>query len=262
MKCLISKAKWVLMYSLLVLNSTIYAQEREWQNWNSVSLRIPVSKKVDFNLAEMLAFTPSDAYSLNFAQSTAAISVDITRRFAVKFGDQLNYIPGSAKPLRNRFFVQGSIANRFSKLLKSEHSLQAEFHSKAETRYQQRLIFTNNLSLRSRFSPLRLRPSVSYSLYYNIGGSALQYFDKTGNPTVMQSPDGFHRGRLSVRLNSRINGHVQLSVYYLNQSEFNLLGAEDKNMNVVDPSTGEVARPFDDYNAVGVSLLFSIKKTN
>lgn len=262
MNIAISRAKLLLLATLLLTTSFIYGQQKEWQSWNSIGLKIPVSKKVDFSISELASFSPSNAYAVNFAQTSAAFSVDITPQLCFKFGDQLNYIPGSTNALRNRIFVDGSVENKFSKLLKAEHSLRAEWHSKTETRYQQRYIFTNSLSLRRRFSPLHLRPSVSYSLYYNVGGNPLQYYNKAGDPTVKQTPDGFHRGRFYARLNSRINRHFQLTLYYMNQSEFNFLTAEDKKMNVLNPSTGKIVRPFDDYSAIGLSLLFSLKRDN
>lgn len=256
----IFKTKLLLTATFLVVACFSYGQKREWQNWNSIGLKIPVSKRVDFKLSELASFTPSNAFALNFAQTSAAFSVDVTKQLSFKFGDQLNYIPGSSNALRNRIFLEGGIDNNFSKLLKAEHSLQAELHSKSETRYRQRYIFTNSLSLRRSFSPLHLRPSISYSLYYNVGGRALQYYDKAGDPTVQQTPDGFHRGRFYARLNSRINKHFQVTLYYMNQSEFNFLTPEDKRINILNPSTGKVIRPFDDYNVLGLSLLFSIKR--
>lgn len=255
-------SKWRLFTVLFLVTSCTYGQQKEWQNWNSIGFKIPLSKKADFRLSELASFSPSNGYALNFAQTSASISIDIRKGLSFKIGDQLNYIPGSNNSLRNRVYVKGSVDNKFSRLFKAEHSLQAEFHGKTESRYRQRYIFSNSLSLRSRLTPLHLRPSISYSLYYNVGGRDIQYYDKAGNPSVLQSPDGFHRGRFYARLNSRISNHLQLSLYYMNQSEFNFLTPDDKKMNISDPSTGRIIRPFDDYNVIGLSLQFSIKKDN
>lgn len=257
-----SVAKLVFLATLILTTRSTYGQQKEWQNWNSIGLKIPVSKTVDFKISELASFSPSNGFSLNFAQSSAAFSIDLNRQIGFKVGDQFNYIPGSTNSFRNRIFVKGSVENKFSKLIKAQHSLQAELHSKTESRYRQRFILTNSLSLRRRFSPLHLRPSISYALYYNMGGSLLQYYDKAGDPTVQQTPDGFHRGRLYTRLNSRINRHLQLTLYYMNQREFNFLTPEDKKINILNPTTGKIVRRFDDYNVVGLSLLFSFKKAN
>lgn len=247
----------LLLALLIVVGKLTSAQQKPWQNWNSVGITIPTDKKTDFSFSELGSFIPSAGYSLHFAQTTAAISHDLTKRFSLKFGDALNYIPGSTNSLRNRVFVRGSIDNKFSEILKAEHSIQFELHDKNETRYHERIIFTNRLSLRHRFSPLNLRPSLSYSLYYNIGGKVIQYFDKVGDPTIAQTPDGFHRGRLYAMLNSKVSKHFQLNAYYISQREFNFLTPENKQINVYNPSTGKISRPYDDFNALGLSLQFS-----
>lgn len=259
---LFSRTKLMLLIALLLFIDSQVSAQKQWQNWNAISLKMPVSKKLDFSLTELGSFTPSNAYSLNFTQTSAALSVDLTRQFSLKFGDQLNYIPGGTNDLRNRIFVRGSFNNKFSRVLKAEHSLQAELHGKNETRYQQRFIFINSLSLRHRFSPLNLRPYVSYSLYYNKGGTPIQYYDNAGHATVAQTPDGFHRGRLYAGVNSKISKHVQLSLYYMNQSEFNFLTPEDQKINVLNPSTGKILRPFDDYKVIGLSLHFALNNDN
>ncbi|HWJ92029.1 MAG TPA: DUF2490 domain-containing protein [Flavisolibacter sp.] len=258
----IFKTKVLFLAPLLVTSTFIFGQQKEWQNWNAIGFKIPIGKTVDLRLNELASLSPGNAYALKFAQSSAALSIDLTKTLALRFGDQLNYVPGSTNALRNRLFVQGSIENKFSRFLKAEHSLQAEFHNKTEARYHQRYIFTNSLSLRSRFSPLRLRPSVSYSLYYNVGGTPIQYYDQIGEPTVSRTPDGFHRGRFYARLNSRISTHVQLTLYYMNQSEFNFLTPDDKKINAFNPATGKISRPFEDYNVAGLSLQLSLGKDN
>lgn len=251
--------KFVLLFTLLIATGKFtFAQKKPWQNWNSVGVNIPTGKKSDFSFNELGSFVPSTGYSLVFAQTSAAISYDVNKLFSLKFGDALNYIPGSTNSLRNRIFIRGSIDNKFSEVLKAEHSLQIELHDKNETRYHERIIFTNRLSMRHRFSPLNLRPSLSYSLYYNIGGKAIQYFDKVGDPTVAQTPDGFHRGRLYAMLNSKISKHFQLNLYYMSQREFNFLTVENKQINVYNPSTGKTERRYDDFNALGLSLQFSL----
>jgi hypothetical protein len=95
---------------------------------------------------------------------------------------------------------------------------------------------------------------VSYSLFYNIGGNPIQYYDKNEVSTVMQTPDGFHRGRLSLNLNSKISKYLSLSVYYMMQREFNLFTDDYHKINIVNPVTGNIIRRFQDYNVIGTSL--------
>lgn len=235
------------------------AQAKEWQTWTSIKLKVPFSKKVDFSVNQLAAFSPSNSYAVGFTQTSAAVSVNVSKKVSLAIGDQLTNIPVSNNPLRNRIYLRGTVSNKVVKFLKLRNSLQAELHGKNEPRYQQRYIFTNSLSLRRRFSALALRPSIAYSLYYNAGGRELQYFDKSGNPTVMQTPDGFHRGRFSASLNSRVSRRFQLTVFYRNQNEFNFLTGEGRNINVVNPATGKISRPYNNFQAIGLSLQFSIR---
>ena len=235
-------------------NTKSIAQKNNLQSWNSVSAKIPLSKKTDLSISQFASFSPGNNFQLNFTQTQLRLNYEISKIFSVMAGDQLNYLPGSTNSLRNRVFIRGTVENKFSRLLKAEHAMQVEFHNKNEHRYSRRFIFINELSTKKRFSVLRLRPSASYWLYYNQGGTPMQYYDKTGAPTVSQTPDGLHRGRLFLTLNSKISNHFRLSAYYLIQQEFNLFTSENRNINVANPGTGKISRAYDDFNAIGLSL--------
>lgn len=235
------------------------AQAKEWQTWTSINLKVPLSKKVGFSVSQLASFSPNEAYAVGFLQTSAAVSVNVSKNISLRIGDQLNNIPGKSNPLRNRIYLRGTLSNKVVNFLNLSHGLQAEWHDKNETRYRQRYIFINRVSLRKRFSALALRPSIAYSLYYNVGGNALQYYDKSGSPTVKQTADGFHRGRFSASLNSRISRHFQASIYYINQEEFNFLSSDDRNINVVNPATGRISRPYNNFQAIGLTLQFTIK---
>lgn len=249
---------------LLIINTLCSieatAQKNNFQSWNSISAKIALSKKTDLHISELGSFSPSTNFQLNFTQTQLGLSYDINRVFSILGGDQLNYIPNSSRSLRNRIFFRGTVNNKLSKVFKAEHGLQVEFHDNNEHNYSKRLILINKLSMRKRFSPLHLQPSISYWLYYNMGGRVIQYYDRTGTATVLQTPDGFHRGRLIISLNSKISKTVRLSVYYLNQKEFNLFSSSDRNINIVNPTTGKIIRPYNDFNAIGLSLQFVFGK--
>ncbi|RTL60862.1 MAG: DUF2490 domain-containing protein [Sphingobacteriales bacterium] len=255
-----TKTCLILLATGIGLGSQVIAQKGNLQNWNSIGAKIGLSKKTSLYVGELASFTPSAGYNLNFAQTQLELSHDISKRFSLAGGDMLNYIPSSSRSLRNRVFIKASINERFSRLFKAEHALQVEFHDKNENHYSKRFILINKLSLRKRFSPLQLQPSVSYWLYYNMGGRPIQYYDKTGSPTISQTPDGFHRGRLFVSLNSKLNNTIRVGIYYLIQNEFNLFTQEQRNMNIINQSTGKIERPFKNYNAIGLSLKFVFGK--
>ena len=237
----------------LILIHNLSAQS-EWKNWNSLNVDLSISKKTDIGVSHLRSYTITNGFNNGFNQSGIDINHDFTKKISGRAGILLNFFPGSSQTT-SRYFARVSHKLTFADAIRWTNSLQVERHSNTETRYRNRFIYITRLSPRRRLDFLNLSPSISYWLYYNAGGSAVQYYDKTGMPGVQQSPNGFHRGRLYLNLNSKISDHVSVSLYYMNQKEFNFLSETNREMNVVDPNTGIVSRPFDDYNVVGCSLL-------
>ncbi|WP_143306481.1 DUF2490 domain-containing protein [Chitinophaga vietnamensis] len=252
--------KVCIFFLIFSIGLVAVAQKNDLQNWNSISAKISLGKKTDLHISELGSFSPANNFQLNFAQTHFGLNYKISRNFSLRAGDQVNYIPDSNRSWRNRIYLRGTFDYNLDKMLKAEHSLQFEVHDKNEHRYSQRIIFINGLSLRKRFSAPRLRPSVSYWLYYNVGGTGVQYYDEAGKPIASQTPDGFHRGRLFITLNSKISEHVRLSLFYINQQEFNLFTAPNRNINVVNPATGKISKAYDNFNAIGLSIQFVFGK--
>ena len=134
------------------------------------------------------------------------------------------------------------------------NSIQGEIHSANEKNYNYRIIYITRFAPRRKLDFLNLSPSISYWLFYNIGGKAIQYFDESGSPLAKDTPDGLHRGRFILNLSKKINHNLSLSLYYLNQHEFNLTG---NDLNVVNPRNGKIIRPFSNYQVAGISLSLS-----
>jgi hypothetical protein len=148
------------------------------------------------------------------------------------------------------------------KPLKWSHSIQAEKHSAEEPRFDYRIIYNTRISLAKRMQFLKLSPSIAYSLFYNIGGVPIAHYDDAGNLTERSTPDGLHRYRLQLNLNSKINKILNVSVYYMLQNEFNLGSDETKYMNVKNPNTGRTSRRFDNFQVIGTSLNVNLSFTN
>ena len=234
--------------------SSIYAQN-DLKSWNSAQLDLSFTKKLDMRLGYLGAYNISNGFSHDFNQYSAHLDYDFTKRFSVSAGAILGSL--SAADGANRATLRATFKTPIADVLSWSNSIQGEIHSVNETRYRERVIYITRLSTKRRLDFLRLSPSVSYSLYYNIGGNTIQYYDKTGAPVVRQTPDGFHRGRLSFNLNSKITKHLSFTVYYMMQREFNLWTDEYHNINVVNPVTGKTTRRFDDYNVIGTALSFN-----
>lgn len=247
----------ILYLSFLIQPLYSYGQQ-EWKSWNTAQLNFSFTKKMDMKLSHMRAFDISNGFSSDFNQSSIHLSYDITKKFDINAG----YTFGGSNSLSDggsRVSAKFGYKVKLAKVLNWSNSIQAEIHSKSETRYHYRFIFNTRFSPKKRLDFLNLSPSLSYSLYYNIGGNPIQYYDsKTGLPTVKQTPDGFHRGRLTFNLNSKISSSFSLSVYYMSQREFNLFTPENRRMNITKPTNGKVVRAFDNFNVLGLTLIYDL----
>lgn len=229
-----------------------------WKGWNLAQLQFSVSKKLDVKLSHLRAFDISNGLNADFNQSAIHAEYELNRSWEVAAG----FVKGGSSTLTDgssRITARFGYKTRLANVVNWSNSIQGEVHSVKETRFRNRIVWTSRLSPRKRLDFLHLLPSVSYALFYNIGGNSLQYYDpKTGLPVVKQTPDGFHRGRLQFTMNSKITQHLSLSIYYMAQREFNLFSSEFRRINIVKPATGRVVRAFDDYNVAGLNLTYDI----
>jgi hypothetical protein len=244
-----------LFLSSLFLASILFVNaQNDLRSWNSAQLNFSFTKKLDLRFSHLRGYNISNGFSSDFSQSSIHIDYDFNKRFSMSTGATLGSF--SAADGANRFVLRGTYKIPLADVLNWSNSVQGEIHSSNETRYRYRLIYITRLSTKKRLDFLRLSPSVSYSLFYNIGGNPIQYYDKNEAPTIKQTPDGFHRGRLSFSLNFKITKNLSLSVYYMMQREFNLFSDDNHKMNILDPVTGRIVRPFQNYNVVGTTLSF------
>jgi len=250
--CKASLATVILLFSA----STSWSQS-DWKNWNTAQLNLSFTHKLDLRLSHLRAFPISNGYNSDFNQSSAFLGYAPTKKLDIGAG----YTFGGSNSLTDggsRVSFKLGYKIKLAGVLNWSNSIQGEIHSASETRYHYRLIYSTRISPKKRLDFLNLSPSVSYSLFYNIGGDPIQYYDsKTGIPSVRQTPDGFHRGRLMFNLHSKVTKHFSLSAYYMRQKEFNLFAGEFRKMNITKPS-GRIVRKFDNYHVVGLTLHYDI----
>ncbi len=239
--------------------SSAYAQN-DLISWNSLQLGMSLTKKLDLRLSHLEAFNISDNFSRDFSQSSARLDYDVTKRVSILAGAVLGSL--SAADDANRLTLRGTYKIPIADILTWSNSIQGEIHSATENRYRYRILYITRLAAKRRLDFLRLSPSISYTLFYNIGGKSIQYYDNDDDPAVLQTPDGFHRGRLSANLNSKINKNLSFTVYFMMQREFNFLTDDYHKMNITDPNTGKIVRPFHDFNVIGttISVNFNLYK--
>lgn len=275
-----------LTFSILILFSVAkdtYAQS-EWKNWNTVAVTGHLSKKVAVRLGYLTSFIINEGYKMEFGQVAFQTDYFINKKFALRAGTQMTHPNYSSNDFdfRVRYYLRGTYKTKINKTFSLANSLQLEHHSQTRTsswierenRYSNRIIYVGRLALNKRLkfknnlrflNKYQLAPSLSYWLYYNMGGDSIPYYDQqTGDLITRNQPNGFHRGRFIININGKITDHMSLSLYYMNQSEFNLFSSEFRRMNSIrpdKPSTPNkneyrVYRPFDDYNVLGLTALF------
>ena len=228
----------------------------EWKMWSTAAMDIGFSKKAEMSLGYLRSYALDNQMQVEFNQASLSLSYDISKHLETKAGYIRTQSATSGKNT-SRYFLRTMFKINLNDKFKWTNGVQAEKHSVNERRFDYRLIFITRLELRKRLEFLSLSPSVSYWVFYNIGGSAIQYYDLEGHPTVKVAPEGMHRARLWVNLNSKISDAVSVSVYYLRQFEFNLVGQETR-INVTNPVTGKIARPYSNYNVAGITLKLNL----
>lgn len=232
--------------------------QTEWRSWMSASVEASVSQKIDIRSTYLHSNDITNAWKNNFNQVSISASYDLSKRWSALGGFMQTTFPfGGAGTTRT--YARLTYKIPLTGVLTFSNGIQAEWHSKEENRFRNRIIWISRIGNRKRIPFLNLNLSASYWLYYNLGGNAIRYFDPAGAVVMRQSPDGFHRGRLYLTASSKINRNFSLSVFYMNQNEFNLLSAEYRKINIVNPTTGKTTRSFDRYNVAGISLSYEFK---
>lgn len=240
---------FVIIFSLSINHSNA---QTEWQNWNALEVQAAVTKKINIKANHLRAYNISEKYANVFNQFAFQASYELNKQWDVQGGVQF-ITPALSKETRTRIYTRAAHSIRLTKKINWTNSLRIETNSKNENRFRQRIIVTTRLGLRKRLDFLNLAPSVSYSLFYNIGGNPIRYYDKDAQLIGQQTPDGLHRSRLNLNLNSKVNDYLRISLYYMRQQEFNFLAPDTRKMNVYDPVRNRTLRPFNNYNTIGLT---------
>lgn len=248
----------VTLFSLVLLSTLNTSAQPEWQNWNGITVSAPVTKKLTARLGHTRAYNITNNYENQFNQTSIQLSYDLKKRWDVQSGIQF-ITPALSRDTRTRIYIRGAHTVRLANKLNWTNSLRIENNSKNENRFRQRIIYTTRIGLKKRIDFLRLAPSVSYTVFYNIGGNPINYYDKDALVIARQTPDGLHRSRITVNLNSKLSEYFSISVYYMRQQEFNFLASETRKMNVFDPVRNRTLRPFNNFNTIGVTGQFNLE---
>ncbi|WP_111669664.1 DUF2490 domain-containing protein [Algoriphagus litoralis] len=255
-----SNIKFSLLFSVFTL---LIAQESFAQYktrlWNSLSVGAPLTENLSIKASYMKSLDlSSPQLETSFNWYSLKLGYQIDKDWSVDFGTAWMNLPGSGRTT-NRIFAEGNHRIKLNKKFSLRNSLQVERHNDQEERFDYRFILSSRIGLRKRLDFLKVAPSLSYSLFYNIGGAPVRYFNEQGEEIARDAANGFHRGRILANFNFKVSDPIRLSVYYMNQHEFNLVLSETNKINVTNPNTGRVQRPFNNQHIIGISLSYQFK---
>lgn len=230
----------------------------QWQTWNSIAANASLTDKLDVRLSHLRGFEFQPQFQNHFNQTGLSLTYRLSKRWDAGTGI-LFITPTSNKDTRTRLFLRASHTHRINKQLNWINGIRLETNSANENRFRHRVIISSRVGMRKRTEFLAMKASTGYLLFYNIGGRPIKYYDEKGELIASNTPDGFHRGRLFINLDFKLNKVLNLDINYFNQHEFNLLASPTRKMNVPN-ANGRIQRPFDNYNMIGASLTVNIDK--
>ncbi len=167
--CLLKKSKYFMILVAFLTGFNCFGQS-EWKSWNSAQLELSLTKKLDLRFSHLRGYNINNGFSSEFNQSSIRLDYDFNKRFSIATGAVLGSL--SAADDADRLILRGTYKIPIAEVLSWSNSIQAEAHSANETRYRYRLVYITRLATKRRLDFLRLSPSVSYWLYYNIGEPA------------------------------------------------------------------------------------------
>lgn len=254
----------IILIQFLLLISTfneVAAQSKPLKIWSTVNLVVPVSKKIEFKFTYLRALDFKQL-DVDFNQNQMRIDYAFSKKLKLSVGGLSTASNSANAQDKKRLYICPEYTAILAKKVRWINGIQFETNSNSETRFKYRIQLQTRVGLKNRIKFLNLSPSIGYSLFYNLGGAPIQYFNEVGDKTVKQTPNGFHRGRLLINFNSKINNGFSLSFYYMAQQEFNFLTAPNRQMNVTNPKTGYIYRKFDNYHVIGISLAYELGRNN
>jgi hypothetical protein len=255
-----SKSTFLLIFAFIFLGAKLdsFGQD-ETRLWNSYSLAAPLSENLSIRASYLKSLDlTSPEIETAFNWYALKLGYKVNKNWSVDFGSAWMNLPNSGRTT-NRIFAEGTHRINLDKIFSLRNSLQFERHNDQEKRFDYRFILSSRIGLRKRLDFLKVAPSLTYSLFYNIGGNAIRYFSEQGEEIAKKAANGFHRGRITANFNFKLADPLRLSIYYMNQHEFNLVLSETNKINVTNLNNGRIQRPFNNQHIIGIALSYQLK---
>ena len=230
--------------------------------WNSLSVGAPLTENLSIKGSYLKSLDlSSPELQTSFNWYALKLGYQINSDWTVDLGTAWMNLPSSGRTT-NRIFVEANHRIKLDRKFVLRNSVQFERHNEQEQRFDYRFIFSSRIGLRKRLDFLKVAPSLTYNLFYNIGGAPVRYFHEQGEEIARDGANGFHRGRIMANFNFKLSDPLRLSVYYMNQHEFNLVLSETNKINVTNPNNGRIQRPFNNQHIIGIALSYQFKGLN
>lgn len=246
----------------------LWSQDREnpLKIWNSVGVRASLTEDLHLYVNQLYGFN-SAPLDLSFIQT----SVRIQYRFGKHLNLSAGYLSSNSirkdAPNKRKYRYFGTLSWR-SKLdiWRISNGFKFEIHDPKETRYDYRFIYSFYIRPKSNLiaPKIKLTPFFNVQLYYNIGGKPITQYDDEGNKIGRFEPEGFHRVRLKSGFYLKPVKRIKLTFYGMYQKEFNTPRAikSHRMINIENPVTGNISRPFQNYFVAGMSLRFYLSNSS
>ena len=248
---------------LLLIGSPQSAQgQYKTRLWSSFNVGAPLTEKLDIRASYIKSLNIDEpGLETSFNWYAAALTYQVSKDWRLQMGTAWMNLPSSGRTT-HRWTMEGSHRIKLDRRFTLRNSLQLEAHNDQESRFDYRVILGSRIGLRKRLDFLGVAPSLNYALFFNIGGAPIRYFSESGEEIARKPSNGLHRGRLMANFNFNISKPIRLSLYYINQHEFNLVLSETNKINVLNPNTGRIQRPFNNQHIIGLALSYQIKPLN
>ncbi len=228
-----------------------------FKTYYNLGMDMRLSKRWTARVKQLYGFETDSSYYLKLLLNTVSAEYRPTKRTRLEVAYRPMYFKGKTRFLwYHRISLKGS---HFWKLhnYQWKNSLTAEWFFPQLSKYEYRFIWT------SRFYgpavlPWKGKPYLQGQLYYYLNGKPLKYYDANGDWVVTQSPNDFHRYRISLGARFKPTRSLRLSIYYTLQREFNTGLRENRDINVPNRSGSKIRYAFNDYSVLGLSLTFKL----
>ena len=243
----------------------------DFKNWYIVNFNLRVSKKTTIKVSQLSSFD-SKGYKMKFGQSSLSISNKLSKDWKIGGGYSFSLIKGtSSSSVYHRAHANLTHGFKLGKF-KFSNTLQFEKYFPKLQKFGSRLVVTNKVSYRNNNWPLKLSPYVKNQFYYYKGGKEITYWldefelmesqeldEEESENSIEQSPNGWHRYRITGGVRMKISKPIALSIFFTKQIEFNTGLSPYREINVPNQSGTSIKRKFNNYSLLGLSLTYTLK---